>query len=117
MLNKSAIATLRKIKDANNRPIWQEGIQGNMPSTLLGIPVIQNDFIEDKLEATKYVGFLGNLKHFWILDSISMELQVLHELYSKTNQVGFQVGYWGDGAPVSEEAFVRLLPFDQAYSA
>ena len=117
MLNKSAIAALRKIKDANNRPIWQEGIQGNMPSTLLGIPVIQNDFIEDKLEATKYVGFLGNLKHFWILDSISMELQVLHELYSKTNQVGFQVGYWGDGAPVSEEAFVRLLPFDQAYSA
>ena len=51
------------------------------------------------------------------MDSLSMELQVLHELYSKTNQVGFQVGYWGDGAPIQKSAFVRLLPNDQAYAA
>ncbi|MBW5390323.1 phage major capsid protein, partial [Brachyspira hampsonii] len=68
-------------------------------------------------EATKYFGFLANLKYYWIMDSLSMELQVLHELYSKTNQVGFQVGYWGDGAPIQKSAFVRLLPNDQAYAA
>ncbi|PTY39474.1 phage major capsid protein [Brachyspira hampsonii] len=117
MLNKKAIAALRKLKDKQDRPIWQESLVAGQPSVLLGIPVIQNDFIEDKLEATKYFGFLGNLNYYWIMDSLSMELQVLYELYSKTNQVGFQVGYWGDGAPIQKSAFVRLLANDQAYAA
>lgn len=117
MLNKKAVAALRKLKDKQDRPIWQESLIAGQPSILLGIPVVQNDFIEDRLEATKYFGFLANLKYYWIMDSLSMELQVLHELYSKTNQVGFQVGYWGDGAPIQKSAFVRLLPNDQAYSA
>lgn len=117
MLNKQAVASLRKFKDSTGRPIWTEGIQGAQPSYLMGIPVIQNDFITDKLEKGKYIGFLANLKNYWILDSYGMELQVLYELYSKTNQVGFQAGYWGDGAPVLEEAFVRLLPYDGAYTA
>ena len=117
MLNKQAVASLRKFKDSTGRPIWTEGIQGAQPSYLMGIPVIQNDFITDKLEKGKYIGFLANLKNYWILDSYGMELQVLYELYSKTNQVGFQAGYWGDGAPVLEEAFVRLLPFDGPYTA
>ena len=117
MINRKAVAALRKLKDKQDRPIWQESLLAGQPSTLLGIPVVQNDFIEDKLEATKYFGFLANLDYYWIMDSLSMELQVLHELYSKTNQVGFQVGYWGDGAPIQKEAFVRLLPNDQAYAA
>lgn len=117
MLNKQAVATLRKFKDTTGRPIWSEGIQGSQPSYLMGIPVIQNDFIDDKLEKGKYIGFLADLKNYWILDSFGMELQVLYELYSRTNQVGFQAGYWGDGAPVLEEAFVRLLPFDGPYTA
>lgn len=117
MLNKQAVASLRKFKDSTGRPIWTEGIQGAQPSYLMGIPVIQNDFITDKLEKGKYIGFLADLKNYWILDSFGMELQVLYELYSETNQVGFQAGYWGDGAPVLEEAFVRLLPYDGAYTA
>lgn len=116
MLNKQAVASLRKFKDTTGRPIWSEGIQGAQPSYLMGIPVIQNDFITDKLEKGQYIGFLADLKNYWILDSFGMELQVLYELYSRTNQVGFQAGYWGDGAPVLEEAFVRLLPFDGAYT-
>ena len=50
MLNKQAVATLRKFKDTTGRPIWTDGIQGAQPSYLMGIPVIQNDFIDDKLE-------------------------------------------------------------------
>lgn len=101
MINKKAVAALRKLKDKQDRPIWQESLIAGQPSLLLGIPVVQNDFIEDKLEATKYFGVLANLNHYWIMDSLSMELQVLHELYSKTNQIGFQAGYWGDSAPVT----------------
>ena len=116
MINKKAVAALRKLKDKQDRPIWQESLIAGQPSLLLGIPVVQNDFIEDKLEATKYFGVLANLNHYWIMDSLSMELQVLHELYSKTNQIGFQAGYWGDGAPVQKEAFVRLVAHDKPFA-
>ncbi|WIH86316.1 phage major capsid protein [Brachyspira pilosicoli] len=116
MLNRKAVAALRKLKDKQDRPIWNESLQAGQPSVLLGIPVVQNDFIEDKLESTQYFGFLANLSHYWIMDSLSMELQVLYELYSKTNQVGFQVGYYGDGAPVQKEAFVRLLAYDKDFA-
>lgn len=116
MLNKKAVAALRKLKDKQDRPIWNESLQAGQPSMLLGIPVVQNDFIEDKLESTKYFGFLANLSHYWIMDSLSMELQVLYELYSAKNQVGFQVGYYGDGAPVQKEAFVRLIAHDKPFA-
>lgn len=116
MLNRKAVAALRKLKDKQDRPIWNESLQAGQPSMLLGIPVVQNDFIEDKLESTQYFGFLANLSHYWIMDSLSMELQVLYELYSQTNQVGFQVGYYGDGAPVQKEAFVRLLAHDKPFA-
>ena len=116
MLNKEAIAALRKLKDKQDRPLWQESLIAGQPSLILGIPVVQNDFIEDKLEATKYFGVLANLNHYWIMDSLSMELQVLYELYSATNQVGFQVGYYGDGAPVQKEAFVRLVAHDKPFA-
>ena len=45
-----------------------------------------------------------------------MLFRSLYELYSQTNQVGYQVGYWGDGAPVQKEAFVRLLAHDKAFA-
>ncbi|SUW04308.1 phage major capsid protein [Brachyspira pilosicoli] len=116
MFNKKAVAALRKLKDKQDRSIWQESMISGQPSLLLGIPVVQNDFIEDKLESTQYFGVLANLSHYWIMDSLSMELQVLYELYSQTNQVGFQVGYYGDGAPVQKDAFVRLLAHDKPFA-
>lgn len=116
MLNKKAVAALRKLKDKNDRPIWQESLLAGQPSMLLGIPVVQNDFIDDKLESQKYIGMLANLHYYWIMDSLSMELQVIHELYSRTNQIGFQAGYWGDGAPIQKEAFVRLVAHDKPYA-
>jgi HK97 family phage major capsid protein len=43
-----------------------------------------------------------------IADALSMQIQRLNELYAETNQVGF-IGRLGtDGAPVLEEAFVRV---------
>lgn len=116
MLNRKAMSALRKLKDKQDRSIWQESLQAGQPSMLLGIPVIQNDFIEDKLESAKYFGFLANLSHYWIMDSLAMELQVIYELYSRTNQVGYQVGYYGDGAPVQKEAFVRLVAHDKPFA-
>ena len=41
-------------------------------------------------------------------DALYMQVQRLNELYAETNQVGFIGRLETDGAPVLEEAFVRL---------
>jgi Phage capsid family len=56
----------------------------------------------------EYVGLLGDFSHYWIADALSMQIQRLNELYAETNQVGFIGRLETDGAPVLEEAFVRV---------
>ena len=43
-----------------------------------------------------------------VADALSMQIQRLNELYVETNQVGFIGRPETDGAPVLEEAFVRV---------
>ena len=56
----------------------------------------------------KYVGLFGDFSNYWIVDALSMQIQRLSELYAETNQVGFIGRLETDGAPVLEEAFVRV---------
>ena len=58
--------------------------------------------------AGKYVGLLGDLSQYWIVDALTMSLQVLYELYAETNQVGFIGRLECDGMPVDANAFARV---------
>ena len=55
-----------------------------------------------------YVGLYGDLKYYWICDSLNMEIQVLAELYARTNQIDYISRIETDGAPVLSEAFARV---------
>lgn len=109
LINSKVVAELRKLKDTTGRPLWQEGITGDRPSTLLNIPVIESEFAPAELETGKPIGILGDFSKYWIVDSLEFELQVLIEVYANKNQIGYQAGYWGDGQPVMSEAFVRIM--------
>ena len=56
----------------------------------------------------QFVGILADFSQIWIADALSMQVQRLNELYAETNQVGFIGRLETDGAPVLEEAFVRV---------
>jgi HK97 family phage major capsid protein len=51
---------------------------------------------------------LGDFSNYWIVESLSFEIQRLNELYAATNQVGYITRAELDGMPVLEEAFVRI---------
>lgn len=108
ILNRSVISALMKLVDENKRPIWQQSLLQGSPNILLGIPVIESAFAPKDLTTGKYIGLLGDLKKYWIVDSVDFELKVLNELYAETNQIGYLGKYWGDGQPIMEEAFIRL---------
>lgn len=108
VLNSRVIAELRKLTDGNKQPIWQPALTQGNPNLLLGIPVIESAFAPADLTTGEYIGILGDLSKYWIVDSMDFEVKVLGELYSETNEIGYLGKYWGDGQPVMEEAFVRL---------
>ncbi|WP_116048593.1 phage major capsid protein [Amycolatopsis palatopharyngis] len=108
LFHRDILRVVRKLKDANNQYLWQPGLQGDRPDTILEVPYVMSEFAPNTVAADNYVGMIGDFSHYWIVDALDMEIQRLVELYAETNQVGFIGRMETDGMPVLEEAFVRL---------
>jgi len=108
MFHRDALKQIRKIKDGNGQYLWQAGIAGNRPDTILDIPYIGSEYVPNTFTTGLYVGILGDFSNYWIAESLSMQVQRLEELYAATNQVGFIVRAETDGMPVLAEAFARV---------
>jgi HK97 family phage major capsid protein len=70
--------------------------------------MVTSEWAPNTFTTGQCVGLLGDFSHYWIADALSMQIQRLNELYAETNQVGFIGRLETDGAPVLEEAFVRV---------
>ena len=70
--------------------------------------MVTSEWAPSTFTTGQYVGLLGDFKHYWIADALSMQIQRLNELYAETNQDGFIARYEGDGAPALAEAFARV---------
>ena len=88
--------------------LWKESFRVGEPDTLLGMPVYLSEYVPNTFTTGLYVGILGDFSNYWIADSTALEIQRLVELYAETNQVGLIGRLETDGAPVLEEAFVRV---------
>ena len=108
LFHRDLIAIVRKLKDTQEQYLWEPGIAGGRPDTILEVPFVVSEFVPNTVSATSYVGMIADFSFYWIVDSLELEIQRLVELYAENNQVGFIGRYEGDGMPVLEEAFVRL---------
>jgi HK97 family phage major capsid protein len=74
----------------------------NMIQTAIGTGYVTNTCPSDSM-------VYGDFRNgYMICDSDALRIQVLNELYAVTNQIGYLVDYFGDGAPVISEAFARV---------
>ncbi|MFP3908002.1 MAG: phage major capsid protein, partial [Acidimicrobiales bacterium] len=112
LFHRYALRDIRKLKDDNGQYVWQPGIAGGRPDTILEIPYVPSEFAPNSFADDAYVGMLADFSFYWIADSLAMEVQRLVELYAESNQVGFIGRLESDGMPVLEEAFVRLQSND-----
>lgn len=106
--HRDGVEIIAKLKDANNQYIWRPGLADAEPDRLLGFPVLQSEYTPNTFTTGLYVGMLGDYSHYWIAESLAIEIQRLVELYAENSQVGFIGRAEVDGMPVLEEAFVRL---------
>ena len=108
IFHPQSLKRITKLKDGEGQYLWRQSVRDGEPDTLLGFGIIPSEFAPSTFTTGQYIGILGDFSHYWIADAMSMQIQRLNELYAETNQVGFIGRLETDGAPVLEEAFVRL---------
>lgn len=108
IFHRDTVTKIMLLKDGNGQYIWLPGVTQDEPDRILRIPVVESEFAPNTFTTGQYVGCLGDFRWYWILDGMQLAFQRLVELYAVNNQTGF-IGRWeGDGAPVKQEAFVRV---------
>jgi len=107
IMHRDAIKQIMKLKDSNGQYIWQPSVTQGAPDMLLSSPVNESEFAPNTFTTGLYLAVFGNLKNYWIVDSLAMEIQVLMELYARTNQADYLTRIETDGAPVVSAAFAR----------
>lgn len=108
MFHRDVIKGIRKLKDTTNQYLWQPGLSGGQPAVILDRPYVQSEYAPNTMTTGQYVGIIGDFSFYWIVDSLQLTVQRLAELFALKNQVGFVGRKMTDGAPVLEEAFVRV---------
>lgn len=108
IFHRDGVKMLAKIKNNDGQYIWQPSVVVGTPDMLLGKPVLMSEYAPNTFTANQYVGILGDFSHYWICDGQSIEVQVLKELYARTNQIDYVARLSTDGMPVLEEAFARV---------
>ncbi len=108
MFHRDCLKILAKIKDNDNRYIWEQSVQVGQPDRLLGRPFYMSEYAPNTFTAGQYVGIIGDFSFYWIADALDLQLQRLVELYAETNEVGYIARKEGDGMPVRPNAFARV---------
>lgn len=108
LFHQDGVKQIANIEDDLGYPVLAESVREGEPDTILGIPYYMSDFNPNTFTTGQYVGILGAFRFYHIADCLTMTIQRLVELYSRSNQTGFHFNLYTDGMPVLEEAFVRV---------
>lgn len=89
MMHQSVRKAVRKLKDSQNRPLWEPSVQAGQPDTLLGYPISINNHMATVAQNAKSLGF-GNVREAYVVRIVrSNELVRLNERYADYLQTGF----------------------------
>lgn len=108
IFHRDAVKQIAKLKDGEGQYLWKESVRVGEPDILMGLPFMMSEYAPNTFTTGLYVGILGDYRHYWIADSMTMQMQRLAELYAESNQTGFIGRLETDGMPVLEEAFARV---------
>lgn len=103
----SSLKVIRKLKDSQNRPLWEPSLQAGSPDNLLGYAVIVDNGMPTMAASAKSIAF-GDFSSGMVLRSVSGgQLVRLEERYADYLQTGF-FGFGRFDAKLDDAAAVRL---------
>ncbi len=88
MMHDSSLAVIRKIVDSQGRPLWQAGLTGGAPDTILGYPFTINQDMAVMAANAKSILF-GDFSKYKIRRVKAVTMLRLVERYADYHQVGF----------------------------
>ena len=89
MGHDSIINALRKLKDGENRPLWQSNMRDGRPDTLLGLPLATNQEMDSAVATGNKVLLFGQMSKYKVRRVNSVRFYRLEELYRANDQDGF----------------------------
>jgi HK97 family phage major capsid protein len=111
IMHRDVMTHISLIKDGNGQYIWRPSLVDDEPDRILGKPVLLSEYAPNTIAAGAYVAVYGDFSMYQIVDSLSMEVQVIDQAEYKTNQNAYVLRYEGDGMPLNiggGEAFARV---------
>lgn len=108
VMNSKTLATIRKLKTADGAFLWQPGLNGGAPATLLGYPVVEAEDMPDIAADSLSIAF-GNFATGYVIAERS-ETSILRDPYSNKPFVHFYAVKRIGGAVANSEA-IKLMKF------
>ena len=108
MMHQSVRKAVRKLKDSQNRPLWEPSVQAGQPDTLLGYPISINNHMAAVAQNAKSLGF-GNIREAYVVRIVrANELVRLNERYADYLQTGF-FGFGRMDATMQNSAAFKVM--------
>jgi len=108
MMSDAALATIRKLTDSQNRPLWEPSVQAGSPDMLLGYPIVLNQDMPVPAANAKSILFGDFNQGYIIRDVIGIQVTRLDERYADALQVGFFAFARSDARPDNTAAYKAL---------
>lgn len=89
MMNDAIMLAATLLTDNQNRPIFVESYRDGSPDTLLGVPIVINQFMAAATAATNKTILAGPMRQFKIRDVGQLRLKRLDERLAEKDQVAF----------------------------
>ncbi|GGU90987.1 phage capsid protein [Streptomyces litmocidini] len=105
MLADSTLGSVRKLKDSQNRPLWEPSIQAGVPDRILGYSYTVNQDMPAMAANAKSILFGDFFAGYLIRDVQDVQLLRLSERYADYLQVGFLAFARSDGTPQDTAAY------------
>jgi HK97 family phage major capsid protein len=108
MFNQKFRKGLRKLKDGNQRPLWEPSMTAGTPALLMGYPTALNNYVPEPAANAKTVAF-GDIKEAYLIRDVSdFALLRLTERYAEFLQVGY-LGFQRSDGTLQNSNAVRTL--------
>jgi HK97 family phage major capsid protein len=97
MMSQTARKSIRKLKDTQNRPLWEPSLQVGVPDQFLGYPLALNNYMPVPAANAKSILFGDFREAYVIRDVWDIQLMQLRERYAEFLQTAYLAFARSDG--------------------
>lgn len=106
LMRRSTIREIRKLKDSQGNYLWQPGIAGVAPATILDRPYVEVPDMPE-IAANAYAVIFGDIRRAYVVVN-RRDIRMLRDPYSKKPWVEFYTTYRVGGKVVQPDAIVKM---------